>query len=95
MEKQKSTCKVNDLYGVEIGKYVIALEDGTVLNREEADGPYGFEIVPDESGTVEVTEEQAEIAESVNYQLEARDKFAEESGIPASEYISAPEEDED
>lgn len=95
MEKQKSTCKIDDLYGVEIGKYAIALEDGTVVSRQPEDSPYQFEIVPDDSGTVELSDSQIMLVQNINRQLTELDKLAEETGIPTSEYVSAPGEGED
>jgi hypothetical protein len=91
----KSTVKIDDLYGVEIGEYAIALEDGTVVYKQFPDSSTQFEVTPDDSGEVDVTEEQETWAASINEQLTGMVQFAQERDIPISEVETAPEEAEE
>lgn len=85
MEKVKSTCKVSGLYGVEIGEYAIILENQTVVYKPFPGKETIFEIVPDDSGTVEYSEEEMFKANAMNEQLSGIAQFAEESGISTSD----------
>lgn len=95
MAKMKSTHKVDGLYGVEIGEYAIALEDGTVVYKQFPDSEYQLDLVPDDSGEVDVDEEQETWAASLNEQLSGIAEFAKERNISTSDIETAPGEVED
>lgn len=82
MAKQKSTCKVYDLFGVEIGDYAIVMENEMVLTKPLSGGELQFEIVPDDSGEVEVSEETAYKVERINVQLTEIDALQKKTGLP-------------
>lgn len=91
----KSTCKVDGTYGVEIGEFAIALEDGLVVYKPLPDSERKMEVVPDDSGEVDVTPEQEEWANNINEQLEGITKFAAELDIPTSQVSTALEDEEE
>lgn len=84
MEKMKSTCKVFDMFGVEIGDYAVVLENDVVLTKPLAGGEQDFEIIPDDSGEVEVSEETAYKVQRVNEQLAEIDALQKETGLPVT-----------
>lgn len=92
MAKMKSTHKVDGVYGVEIGEYAIALEDGTVVYKQLPGSNIELDMEPDDTGEVDVTEEQEAWAASINEQLTGIVAFSEETGIAISDIETAPEE---
>lgn len=69
MAKVESTCKVFDLFGVEIGDYAVVLEDGTVVIKSFEGQEPTFELVEDTSGEVEIDDELQERADDINTQM--------------------------
>lgn len=69
MGKVKSTCKVFDLYAVEIGDYAVVLEDGTVVIKSFEGEEPTFDLVEDASGEVEMNDELQERADDINTQM--------------------------
>lgn len=96
MAKVKSTCKVFDIFGVEIGDYAVVLEDGTVIIKNFEGEEPTFELVEDTTGEVEMNDELQERADDINTQMATILDLTTNAGMsPADASTSLDEYDEE
>lgn len=95
MAIMKSTCKVNDKYGVEVGEYAIILENNAVIFKSFEGQPDNFDVIPDDSGEIDVTDESMEFAELSNEKMVELQKFATDNNVSMNEISTSPDDEED
>lgn len=92
MAKVQSTCKIFDLFGVEIGDYAVVLEDGTVVIKNFEDQEPTFELVADDSGEVEMNDELQERADDINTQMATILDLTSNAGMATSDASTSLDE---
>lgn len=95
MAKMKSTCKVNDKYGVEVGEYAIILENNAVIFKSFEGQPENYEIVSDDSGEIDVTDDAMEFAELSNGKMSELQKYAADNDVDITEVSTSPDDEEE